>query len=90
MTVRRYAYDNNGVEKSVFEFDIPVLYDNAGLHYSDMTQQSTLHYKAILDGHSDILHTDRIMVNNMEYQIKSLNLVQYQGTSYIYKLEAEP
>ena len=90
MIVRRYTYDNTGVEKSVWEYEISVLYDNYGLHYSNMTQQSNLHYKAILDGQSDILHTDKIVVNNLEYQIKSLNLVQYEGTQYIYKLDAEP
>jgi hypothetical protein len=90
MLVRRYTYSDSGEEKTVSEFTLPVLYDNAGLMFSDTTQLSKLNYKAIIDGNLDIKHTDKVVVNNNEYNIKSLNLVQYEGTNYIYKLEAEP
>lgn len=89
MFVRRYQYDNDGTEKSVFEFSLPVLYDNAGLQFNKVTENSKLIYKAILEGNSDININDKIVVNNMEYRIRSLNLVQYEGTNYIFKLEAE-
>ena len=87
--IRRYSYSNDGEEKTVSEFSLPTLYFNSGLEYSDVQHQSKLVYKAILDGNLDIRHTDKIVVDNKEYLIRSLNLVQYEGIKYIHKLESE-
>ena len=90
MVRRRYTYDDSGEQKTVSEKTIPVLYDNTAYEYNNETSNSRLVYKAIIDGKEDIKHTDKVVVGFQEYNIRALNLVEYQNVKYIFKLEAEP
>jgi hypothetical protein len=85
----RETLADNGEELSKTELAIPVLYDNYGYVNTSGSGATGLQYKAIIDGYADLLPTDKVKLDNKEYNIKSLNLVQYNGLKYIWKLEAE-